>query len=105
MASGDTVTPPSNIQEIQDDVLKLWNVVELRPEISYEQKNKIKDLHDSVVRSLKNEPAESHPPTVQPRARRASSQFLRPQASNVQPVHADKVPLLHIKHKVGTNWE
>ena len=56
MASTDNVvTETANMQKIQDDVLKLWNVVKTQPEISDEQKSKIKDLYDSVVRSLKNE--------------------------------------------------
>ena len=106
MASTDNVvTETANMQKIQDDVLKLWSVVKTQPEISDEQKSKIKDLYDSVVRSLKNEPADPRAPAAQPRTRRASSQFLRPQVSNVAPVAADKVPLLHLKRKVGTNWE
>ena len=39
MASGDTIVAPSNIQKIQEDVLKLWNVVKSQPEISEEQKD------------------------------------------------------------------
>ncbi|KAH9950013.1 fatty acid synthase [Amylocystis lapponica] len=104
MASGDTITAPTNIQKIQDDVLKLWNVVKTQPEISEEQKNRIKALYEGVVRSLRKRP-ESRPRPGAPRTRRSSSQFLRPQISNVASVTADKVPLLHLKRKVGTNWE
>ncbi|OBZ77868.1 Fatty acid synthase subunit alpha [Grifola frondosa] len=75
MASGDTITAPTNIQKIQDDVLKLWNVVKSQPEISEKQRNRIKALFEGV--------------------------FLRPQVSSVTSITADKVPLL----KVGTNWE
>ena len=52
MASGDSV-PNIITQKIQDDVLNLWNVVKRQPRISNEQKNKIKALYDSVVRSLR----------------------------------------------------
>ncbi|KAI0685962.1 fatty acid synthase [Cytidiella melzeri] len=104
MASGDTITAPSNIQKIQDDVLKLWNVVKTQPEISEEQKNRIKALYEGVVRSLRKRP-ESRPRGGTPRTRRSSSQFLRPQISGTASISSDKVPLLHLKRKVGTNWE
>ncbi|KZT01368.1 fatty acid synthase [Laetiporus sulphureus 93-53] len=104
MASGDTISAPTNIQKIQDDVLKLWNVVKSQPEISEEQKNRIKALYEGVVRSLRKRPESRARPGAQ-RTRRSSSQFLRPQISAVTPVTADKVPLLHLKRKVGTTWE
>ncbi|RDX57079.1 fatty acid synthase [Lentinus brumalis] len=104
MASGDTIVVPTNVQKIQEDVLKLWNVVKTQPEISEEQKNRIKALYEGVVRSLHKRP-ESRTRHGAPRSRRSSSQFLRPQISNVASVTADKVPLLHLKRKVGTNWE
>lgn len=104
MASGDTNAAPTNIQKIQDDVLKLWNVVKSQPEISDDQKNRIKALYESVVRSLRKRPESRSLPGVH-RSRRSSSQFLRPQVANVASVTSDKVPLLHLKRKVGTNWE
>ncbi|RPD59601.1 fatty acid synthase [Lentinus tigrinus ALCF2SS1-6] len=103
MASGDTIAS-TNVQKIQEDVLKLWNVVKSQPEISEEQKNRIKALYEGVVRSLRKRP-ESRTRHGAPRSRRSSSQFLRPQISNVASVTADKVPLLHLKRKVGMNWE
>ncbi|KAI0033531.1 fatty acid synthase [Vararia minispora EC-137] len=105
MASTDNVTNSVNMQKIQDDVLKLWNVVKSQPEISEEQKNRIKALYDGVVRSLKKSPESPRPRPGVPRTRRSSSQFLRPQVSGVASVSADKVPLLHLKRRVGTNWE
>ncbi|KAI0918227.1 hypothetical protein AcV7_007029 [Taiwanofungus camphoratus] len=104
MASSDTISSPTNIQKIQDDVLKLWNVVKSQPEISEEQKNCIKALYEGVVRTLRKRP-ESRPCPGAPRTRRSSSQFLHPQVSGITSVTADKVPLLHLKHKVGTTWE
>ncbi|KAF5382044.1 hypothetical protein D9615_004428 [Tricholomella constricta] len=102
MASGDTVSGAVNIQKVQDDVLKLWTVVKSQPGISQEQKNRIKALYEGVVRSLRKGP---DPRRLATRSRRSSSQFLRPQLSAVTSVTADKVPLLHLKRKVGTNWE
>ena len=104
MASPDSVVAPTNIQKIQEDVLKLWNVVKSQPEISEEQKGRIKALYEGVVRSLRKRP-ESRTRHTGPRGRRSSSQFLRPQISGITSVSADRVPLLHLKRKVGTNWE
>jgi fatty acid synthase subunit alpha, fungi type len=104
MASADQISGSVNIQKIQDDVVKLWNVVKSQPEISEEQKNRIKALYDGVVRSLRKAPDNRPRPGV-PRSRRSSSQFLRPQISGITSVSADKIPLLHLKRRVGTQWE
>ena len=96
-----------NMQKIQDDVLKLWNVVKSQPEIGEEQKNKIKALYDGIVRSLRK-PSDQKISDVHraPRSRRSSSQFLRPQSiQNITSVSSDKVPLLHLKRRVGNTWE
>ncbi|KAF4614083.1 hypothetical protein D9613_007929 [Agrocybe pediades] len=108
MASGDTVSGAVNIQKVQDDVLKLWTVVKSLPEISSEQKNRIKALYEGVVKTLHNSPDSrtSHTPT--PRSRRSSSTFLRPQmtgVASVTSITSDKIPLLHLKRKVGATWE
>ena len=104
MASGNTISDDTNIQKVQDDVLKLWTVVKSQPGISQEQKNRIKGLYEGVVRSLRKcvEPAR---PRVSPRIHCLSSQFLHPQMSSVTSVSADKIPLLHLKHRVGAAWE
>ena len=36
MASGDATSAPTTIQKIQNDVLKLWNVLEPEPDMSEE---------------------------------------------------------------------
>ncbi len=102
MASGDTVSGAVNIQKVQDDVLKLWTIVKSQPEISQEQKNRIKALYEGVVRSLRKGP-DPRPSRV--RSRRSSSQFVRPEVSGIATVSAEKIPLLHLKRKVGTAWE
>ena len=100
MASGDTIFGSVNIQKVQDDMLKLWTIVKSQPGISQEQKNRIKALYEGVVRSMRKdlEPTHTH---ATPRNLRSSSQFLRPQTSGITPSSADKVPLLHLKCKVG----
>ncbi|PPQ94469.1 hypothetical protein CVT25_001102 [Psilocybe cyanescens] len=108
MASGDTVSGAVNIQKVQDDVLKLWSVVKSLPEISSDQKNRIKALYEGVVKSL-HKSSDPRPARANvPRSRRSSSQFLRPQITGVNAVTSitsDKVPLLHLKRKVGATWE
>ena len=103
MAIGDTVSGTVNIQKVQDDVLKLWAVVKSQPGISQEQKNRIKALYEGVVRSLRKGPDPRS--RVGTRSRRSSSQFLRPHITSVASVSADKIPLLHLKRRVGTHWE
>ena len=96
-----TVSGAVNIQKVQDDVLKLWSVVKALPEISSDQKNRIKSLHEGVVRSLNN-PDSS--PCSAPHSRRSSSQFLRPQVTGVTAVtslSSDKIPSLHLKCNLG----
>ncbi|KAF9518450.1 hypothetical protein BS47DRAFT_1420879 [Hydnum rufescens UP504] len=44
VAMGGATPHAVNIQKVQDDILKLWNIVKSQPEISQEQKNRIKVL-------------------------------------------------------------
>jgi fatty acid synthase subunit alpha len=58
-----------------------------------------------TARSLNN--PDSNPRST-PRSHRSSSQFLRPQVTGVTAVtslSSDKIPLLHLKRKVGNTWE
>ena len=73
MARSDTVSGAVNIQKVQDDVMKLWTIVKSQPEISDDQKNRIKALYEGFVCSLRTKGAEPRPRT--PRSRRSSSQF------------------------------
>jgi fatty acid synthase subunit alpha, fungi type len=103
MCSAAQISGSVNIQKIQDDVIKLY-IVKSRPEISEEQKNRIKALYDGVVRSLRKAPDNRLRPGI-PRTCRSSSQFLWPQLSGITSMSADKIPLLHLKHRMGTQWE
>ena len=49
MASSNTISDDTNIQKVQDGVLKLWTIVKSQPGISQEQKNRIKGLYKGVV--------------------------------------------------------
>ena len=89
-----------------DIILKLWKVVQSQQGISEEQVSQIKDLYDSVINSLSTKgPKTKLKMTPQPRARRASSQFLRPQVPSGPSISEDKIPLLHLKRRVGAGWE
>ncbi len=66
------------------------------PEISSDQKNRIKALYDGVVKTLHTVPGPLSPLIGGTRSRRSSSQFLRPQITGVNPVTSitsDKTPL------------
>ncbi|KAH9953143.1 hypothetical protein BC827DRAFT_1380038 [Russula dissimulans] len=104
MCSDDQISGSVNILRVQDDVVKLWDVVKSWPEISEEQKNLIKALYDGVVRSLHKVPDNRLRPGI-PRTCRSSSQFLRPQLSGITSMSTDKIPLLHLKRRIGTQWE
>ena len=56
MASAGQISSSTNIQKIQDDIVKLWNIVKSQPEISPEQNDHIKALYDGVVHSLRKAP-------------------------------------------------
>ncbi|KAF5321441.1 hypothetical protein D9619_000085 [Psilocybe cf. subviscida] len=108
MASGDAVSGSVNVEKVQDGALKLWSVVKDLPEISNDQKNRIKALYEGVVRSLASAPDARPARAGAPRSRRSSSTFLRPQMTGVTPatsISSDKAPLLHLKRKAGTAWE
>ncbi|KAF5337910.1 hypothetical protein D9758_013124 [Tetrapyrgos nigripes] len=105
MASSEPVSGQVNIDKVQDDVMKLWTIVKTQPEISQDQKNRIKALYEGVVQSLREGSATGTSTPRAPRSRRSSSQFLRPQISGIASVSSDRVPLLHLKRKVGAAWE
>ncbi|KAF9532470.1 fatty acid synthase [Crepidotus variabilis] len=108
MASGDNVSGAVNIQKVQDDVMKLWSVVKSLPEISDDQKNRIRSLYDDVAKSLQQTSEIPESPPSGSRSRRSSSVFLRPHLTGVAPVTSiasNKIPLLHLKRKVGNTWE
>ncbi|KAH9957127.1 hypothetical protein BC827DRAFT_1157441 [Russula dissimulans] len=96
MCSADQISGSVKILKIQDDVVKPWNVVKSRPEMSEEEKNRIKALYDGVVRWLRKVPDNRPRPGV-PRT--------RPSSSYITSVSADEIPLLHRKRRIGTQWE
>lgn len=65
----------------------------------------IRSLYGEVVRGLGKDAVKT-PIKTPARSRRSSSQFLRPTAVvDAAVVAEDKIPLLHLKRKVGTNWQ
>lgn len=105
MASADQISGSVNIQKIQDAVVKLWYVVKSQPEISEEQKHRNKALSMTVwsVRCARLPTAARALGVL--RTRRSSSQFVRPQISRITSVSAFRIPLLHLKRRMGTQWE
>lgn len=93
------------LEKVHDQIADMYKLVKAQPSISKQHMSAIKALYSEVARSLGRQ-------TVMPtgpsggRARRPSSQFLRPQKIQ-EPVQieTDKVPLLHLRRKVGNEWE
>lgn len=64
MATGGPPPAAVDIDKVQEDVFKLWNVIKSQPEISQEQKNRIKALYDGVVQSLRKRNGTAEPRRV-----------------------------------------
>lgn len=102
-AGGKISTSNVNLDKVQSDVEKLYELVKSQPQISDAHKASIQSLYDEVLRSLgRSEVGQVTPPQ---RTRRSSSQFLRPAVPEAASIGEDKLPLLHLKRKVGTNWQ
>lgn len=71
--------------------------------IAKSQMSAIRALYGEVVKGL--HPNDARPSSRSgPRSRRPSSQFLRPVQIEPTSVPTDKMPLLHLKRKVGNSW-
>lgn len=104
--SGPSATSTGmDVSKLSANLANLWKLVQSQPEISEDQRSRIQNLYDGVVRSLSKAP-EMPRPGSPPKSRRSSSQFLRPQIP-IRPsaVPEDHVPLLHLKRKIGSHWE
>ncbi|GAA5924777.1 hypothetical protein JCM1841_004145 [Sporobolomyces salmonicolor] len=106
MAAGSKVTVQSvNLDKVQDQVEKLYKLVKLQPQISKTHMQSIKSLYAEVVRGLGKDVAPKVHKTAG-RTRRPSSQFLRPSAvPEATYLPEDKTPLLHLKRKIGNEWQ
>lgn len=104
MSGPSSTSVAMDVNKLSANLANLWKLVQSQPEISEEQRGRIKSLYDGVVRSLHKAPERPRPGS--PRSRRSSSQFLRPQIP-VRPsaMPEDRVPLLHLKRKIGSHWE
>lgn len=95
----------SQLDKVHDQIADMYKLVKSQPSISKQHMSAIKALYSEVARSLGRQTSmPTGPPTT--RGRRPSSQFLRPtKVSDPVQVTDDKVPLLHLRRKVGTEWE
>lgn len=90
---------------MHDQIANMYKLVKAQPSISKQHMSAIKALYSEVARSLGRQTQMPAGPSG-PRARRPSSQFLRP-AKVADPIQVadDKMPLLHLRRKVGNEWE
>lgn len=92
------------LDKVQDQIEKLYKLVKLQPQISKTHMQSIKSLYAEVVRGLGKDVAPK-PQKTAARTRRPSSQFLRPSAvPEPTSLAEDKIPLLHLKRKIGNDW-
>ena len=111
MASGGDVEPTVNLDKVQSDIDKLWELVNSQPSITPSQKAAIKSMYGEVIKSLglsADSAVTLESPAVQrargPKKRRDSSQFLRPNVEDRTEVEEAHLPFLHLKRKTGTSW-
>lgn len=86
---------------------KLWELVNAQPSITPAQKAAIKSMYGEVVKTLGHKTGPSDPlerAKAAPKARRDSSQFLRPNVEERTEVDDEHLPFLHLKRKTGTEW-
>lgn len=98
---------PNRLQldKVQDQIEKLYKLIKSQPQVSKTHMQSIRSLYGEVVRGLGKDVATTKP-KAGTRTRRNSSQFLRPAAvPDATFLSEDKIPLLHLKRKVGTNWQ
>ncbi|SGZ13233.1 BQ5605_C028g10557 [Microbotryum silenes-dioicae] len=110
MAAGSKITVPSvNLDKVQDHIEKIYRLIKSQPQISKAHMQSIRSLYGEVVRGLGKEgtaPAAKGTTKTPARTRRSSAAFLRPSGlTEATFLPEDKMPLLHLKRKVGTNWQ
>jgi hypothetical protein len=107
MAAGTTVTQGANMEKVHDSISDLYKLVKSQPAISKQHMAAIKALYGEVAKSLGRPRSDSGMPTGPThRSRRSSSQFLRPtKIAEPTALPEDKVPLLHLRRKVGTEFQ
>ncbi|WVR07425.1 hypothetical protein IAU60_004466 [Kwoniella sp. DSM 27419] len=109
MASGGEVEPAVNLDKVQSDIDKLWELVNSQPSITPAQKAAIKSMYGEVIKSLGHStelelenPALAR--TKGTKQRRSSSSFLRPNVEDRTEVEEAHLPFLHLKRKTGTSF-
>ena len=115
MASGGEVEPAVNLDKVQNDIDKLWELVNSQPSITPAQKAAIKSMYGEVIKSLGHSESAISPTNAAfenaaitrmkgTKQRRSSSQFLRPNVEDRTEVEETHLPFLHLKRKTGTSW-
>lgn len=112
MALGGAVEQSVNLDKVQSDLDKLWELVNSQPTITPAQKAAIKSMYGEVIKSLGQSSPEAPKPLELPgmtrakgtKQRRSSSQFLRPNVEDRTEVEEAHMPFLHLKRKTGTSW-
>ncbi|WRT68298.1 uncharacterized protein IL334_005274 [Kwoniella shivajii] len=101
------VEPAVNLDKVQSDIDKLWELVNSQPSITPAQKAAIKSMYGEVVKSLGKDAVIENPAVTRTKGakqRRSSSSFLRPNVEDRTEVEEAHLPFLHLKRKTGTSF-
>ena len=103
MAAGSKVGIKLNVEKIQADVSKLYEIVKQQPQTTKQSMDAIKLLYDEVVRSLH---VESHPPNVaaDQSHKHLSSSFTSPTVDQPVFLADNALPFLHLKRNLTGSW-
>ncbi|WWC90821.1 uncharacterized protein L201_005758 [Kwoniella dendrophila CBS 6074] len=101
------VEPAVNLDKVQSDIDKLWELVNSQPSITPAQKSAIKSMYGEVIKSLGKDGVVENPAVARTKGakqRRSSSSFLRPNVEDRTEVEEAHLPFLHLKRKTGTSF-
>ncbi|WVQ99902.1 hypothetical protein IAU59_007045 [Kwoniella sp. CBS 9459] len=99
--------PAVNLDKVQSDIDKLWELVNNQPSITPAQKAAIRSMYGEVIKSLGHSNELENPALARTKGakqRRSSSSFLRPNVEDRTEVEETHLPFLHLKRKTGTSF-
>ena len=103
MAAGSKVGFKINVEQIQADVSKLYEMVKQQPQTSKANMEAVKLLYDEVLRSLHVGMPSAATVADRP-SRRLSSSFVSPTVDQPVLVPDNSLPFLHLKRNLTGSW-
>jgi fatty acid synthase subunit alpha len=104
MAAGNKVGFKLNLEKIQGDVAKLYEMVKQQSQTTKVNKVAIKSLYDEVVNSLNVGLVSNNSNTADRPPRRLSNSFISPVVDNSVFIPENSLPFLHLKRNLTGSW-